>query len=106
MFLWDALSKERGIARSRAYDNDSNMPPRSNNKAKNERNPTATNRMTRRLLISAGGASLLANQAAAQTSGSSKLRLSLACWNYDRTRPLMDGRVPVDGVDLTYLTLP
>lgn len=62
--------------------------------------------MTRRLLISAGGASLLANPAAGQTSGSSKIRLSLACWNYDRTRPLMDGRVPVDGIDLTYLTLP
>ncbi len=84
------------------------MAPRSKSKAKNGRKPTTANPMTRRGLISAaaGGASLLANQAAAQTSGSSKLRLSLACWNYDRTRPLMDGRVPVDGVDLTYLTLP
>ena len=36
----------------------------------------------------------------------SKLRLTLACWDYDRTRPLMDGRVQVDGVDLTYLNLP
>jgi 4,5-dihydroxyphthalate decarboxylase len=35
-----------------------------------------------------------------------KLRLSLACWNYDRTRALQEGRVPVDGVDLTYLNLP
>jgi 4,5-dihydroxyphthalate decarboxylase len=34
------------------------------------------------------------------------LRLSLACWNYDRTRGLMDGRIPVDGVELTYLNLP
>ena len=34
------------------------------------------------------------------------LRLSLACWNYDRTRGLMEGRIPVDGVDLTYLNLP
>jgi hypothetical protein len=85
---------------------ESNMAPRSKSNAKNGRKPTSANPMTRRLLISAGGASLLANQAAAQTSGSSKLRLSLACWNYDRTRPLMDGRVPVDGVDLTYLTLP
>jgi 4,5-dihydroxyphthalate decarboxylase len=82
------------------------MAARSKSKAKNGRKPTSSSRMTRRLLISAGGASLLANQGAAQTSGSSKLRLSLACWNYDRTRPLMDGRVPVDGVDLTYLTLP
>ena len=36
----------------------------------------------------------------------SKLRLSLACWNYDRTRGLMDGRVRPDGIDLTYLDLP
>jgi len=36
----------------------------------------------------------------------SKLRLSLACWNYDRTRALLEGRVPVDGIDLTYLNLP
>src|SRR5260370_28934923 len=82
------------------------MAARSKSKAKHGRKPTSSSRMTRRLLISAGGACLLANQGAAQTSGASKLRLSLACWNYDRTRPLMDGRVPVDGVDLTYLTLP
>jgi 4,5-dihydroxyphthalate decarboxylase len=36
----------------------------------------------------------------------SKLRLSLACWNYDRTRGLADGRIPVEGIDLTYLSLP
>ncbi len=36
----------------------------------------------------------------------SKLRLSFACWNYDRTRALMEGRIPVDGIDLTYLNLP
>ena len=29
-----------------------------------------------------------------------KLSVSLACWDYDRTRALRDGRVPVDGVDL------
>ena len=34
------------------------------------------------------------------------IRLTLACWNYDRTRALADGRVSVDGVDLTYLSLP
>lgn len=34
-----------------------------------------------------------------------KLRLSLACWNYDRTRGLMEGRIPVDGIELTYLNL-
>ncbi len=36
----------------------------------------------------------------------SKLRLTMACWNYDRTRALVDGRVPVDGVELNYLELP
>lgn len=35
-----------------------------------------------------------------------KLRLSLACWDYDRTRALQDGRVRVEGVDLDYLSLP
>jgi 4,5-dihydroxyphthalate decarboxylase len=35
-----------------------------------------------------------------------KLRLSLACWNYDRTRGLMEGRIPVDGIELNYLNLP
>jgi 4,5-dihydroxyphthalate decarboxylase len=36
----------------------------------------------------------------------SKLKLTLACWNYDRTRALVDERVQADGIDLTYLTLP
>jgi 4,5-dihydroxyphthalate decarboxylase len=36
----------------------------------------------------------------------SKLRLSLACWNYDRTRALMDGSVQPDGIDLVYQSLP
>lgn len=35
-----------------------------------------------------------------------KLQLSLACWNYDRTRALQESRVQVDGIDLTYLDLP
>jgi 4,5-dihydroxyphthalate decarboxylase len=30
----------------------------------------------------------------------SKLALTLACWDYDRTRPLMDGRVQPEGIDL------
>jgi 4,5-dihydroxyphthalate decarboxylase len=34
------------------------------------------------------------------------LPLSLACWNYDRTRALFDGRVRADGIDLTCLDLP
>jgi 4,5-dihydroxyphthalate decarboxylase len=36
----------------------------------------------------------------------STLRLTLACWDYDRTRALADGSVRPDGIDLTYLTLP
>ena len=28
------------------------------------------------------------------------LKLTLACWDYDRTRPLIDGRVKPDGIDL------
>lgn len=36
----------------------------------------------------------------------SKLKLTLACWDYDRTRALADGRVQVDGIDLNYLSLP
>ena len=36
----------------------------------------------------------------------SRLRLSLACWNYDRTRALMDESIKPDGIDLTCLNLP
>jgi len=34
-----------------------------------------------------------------------KLRLSLACGDYDRTRALWDGRVSPDGIDLSYIPL-
>ena len=30
----------------------------------------------------------------------SKLKLTLACWDYDRTRPLIDGCVQAEGIDL------
>jgi 4,5-dihydroxyphthalate decarboxylase len=36
----------------------------------------------------------------------SKLRLSIACWNYDRTRALREDRIPIDGIEPTYLNLP
>lgn len=36
----------------------------------------------------------------------SRIPITLACWDYDRTQPLADGAVTVDGVDLTYLCLP
>jgi 4,5-dihydroxyphthalate decarboxylase len=35
----------------------------------------------------------------------SKLRLTLACWDYDRTRALADGRVRPEGIDLEFLPL-
>jgi 4,5-dihydroxyphthalate decarboxylase len=35
----------------------------------------------------------------------SKLRLTLACWDYDRTRALADGRVTPEGIDLNLLPL-
>jgi 4,5-dihydroxyphthalate decarboxylase len=40
------------------------------------------------------------------TGAVSKLRLTLACWNYDRTRALVDQRVRPDGIDLNYLNIP
>ncbi|MEO5700586.1 MAG: ABC transporter substrate-binding protein [Casimicrobiaceae bacterium] len=36
----------------------------------------------------------------------SKLRITLGCWNYDRTRALMEGRIVPDGIDLNYLDMP
>ncbi len=36
----------------------------------------------------------------------SKLKLTMACWNYDRTSALLDGRIQPDGIELTYLNLP
>jgi 4,5-dihydroxyphthalate decarboxylase len=35
-----------------------------------------------------------------------RVPLTLACWDYDRTEPLRDGRIRPDGLDLTYLALP
>jgi 4,5-dihydroxyphthalate decarboxylase len=34
------------------------------------------------------------------------LRLTLACWDYDRTRALADGSVAPDGIELVYLNQP
>jgi len=34
------------------------------------------------------------------------LRLTLACWDYDRTRALADGRIRPDGIELNCLALP
>jgi len=35
-----------------------------------------------------------------------KRKLTLACWDYDRTAALADGRVSPEGIDLNYLCLP
>ena len=35
----------------------------------------------------------------------SDLRLTIACWDYDRTRALADGSVRAEGIDLTFLPL-
>jgi 4,5-dihydroxyphthalate decarboxylase len=35
----------------------------------------------------------------------SKLRLTLACWDYDRTQALINGTVVPDGIELNYLSL-
>src|SRR5262249_62241610 len=35
-----------------------------------------------------------------------KLPLVVACWDYDRTRDLMDGRVAIEGCEVTYPPLP
>jgi 4,5-dihydroxyphthalate decarboxylase len=37
---------------------------------------------------------------------SSRVPLTLACWDYDRTRALATGEIRVEGTDLTYLSLP
>jgi 4,5-dihydroxyphthalate decarboxylase len=37
---------------------------------------------------------------------SSRVSLTLACWDYDRTQALVDGRVRPEGVELTCLSLP
>lgn len=36
----------------------------------------------------------------------SRLPLSFACWDYDRTRALQDGRIRPEGIDLNFLPLP
>ena len=36
----------------------------------------------------------------------SRIPLTLACWDYDRTQALADGSIRPEGIDLTYLCLP
>src|SRR5262245_314171 len=76
--------------------------------SKSKRKSISKNLSRRQWLYTAAGAAAvfavgsLAPSAAAQTS---KLRLTMACWDYDRTRALREGRVAFDGIELTYLPL-
>ena len=36
----------------------------------------------------------------------SRLPITIATWDYDRVRPLVDGRVGVEGCDINYITMP
>lgn len=36
----------------------------------------------------------------------SKLKLTFACWDYDRTRAIADGSIQPDGIEINYLSLP
>jgi len=36
----------------------------------------------------------------------SRLSVTVATWDYDRVRPLVDGRVGIEGCDINYLTMP
>ena len=36
----------------------------------------------------------------------SRLPITIATWDYDRVRPLIDGRVRVEGCDVNYITMP
>ena len=62
--------------------------------------------VTRRKLLSTAGAGAALAAAPSRLGAQNKPRLTLACWDYDRTRSLMDGRIGVDGFDLSYLNLP
>ncbi len=35
-----------------------------------------------------------------------RLPITIATWDYDRVRPLVDGRVPVEGCDVNYVVMP
>src|SRR5262245_28392441 len=71
---------------------------------KTERKSAQRGLSRRQLLYTAAGAAAVPalRPIAPQTS---KLRLTMACWDYDRTRALRESRVAFDGIELTYLPL-
>src|SRR5215471_4401219 len=52
-----------------------------------------------------GAGAVMATPEFAAPPETSNLKLTLSCWNYDRTRAIQDGRVMIDGIDVTYLPL-
>src|SRR5262249_21026685 len=72
------------------------------NKAK--RKSTSKSLSRRQWFYTAAGAAAVPviRPVAPQTS---KLRLTMSCWDYDRTRALRESRVAFDGIELTYLPL-
>jgi 4,5-dihydroxyphthalate decarboxylase len=71
---------------------------------KTKRISSAKGLSRRQWFYTAAGAAAapIVRPALAQTS---KLRLTMACWDYDRTRALREGRVAFEGIELTYLPL-
>jgi 4,5-dihydroxyphthalate decarboxylase len=59
----------------------------------------------RQWLYTAAGAAAAGPVVLPAAAQNSKLRLTMACWDYDRTRALREGRVAFEGIELTYLPL-
>jgi 4,5-dihydroxyphthalate decarboxylase len=59
----------------------------------------------RQWLYTAAGAAAAPAIRPAAPPQTSKLRLTMSCWDYDRTRALREGQVQFDGIELTYLPL-
>ena len=66
----------------------------------NEQRRIPSTRELGRLVERAAGQALGREPAAPPENSMSKLRLTFACWSYDRTRALVDGSIEPDGIDL------
>src|SRR5688572_30401004 len=53
----------------------------------------------------AGAVAAAARNVAFSAPQTSKLRLTMACWDYDRVRAIMENRVTFDGIEMTFLPL-
>jgi 4,5-dihydroxyphthalate decarboxylase len=72
---------------------------------KAERKSTRKGMSRRQWLYTAAGAAAATPVMGAGAPQTSKLRLTMSCWDYDRTRALREGQVAFDGIELTYLPL-